>query len=606
MSDLSQMAIGEVKWMKERLRAIVAKHLILPFIKIPATTPEEYSKYRLDKNVPIRMRDGISLYADVYRPPAEGKYPVILVRLPYGKDEAYCMQPAFGRFWAKRGYVYVVQDVRGKFKSEGVMESYGSMVVEGKDGYDTLDWISEQEWCDGNIGMMGFSYFGLTQWAVAHMNHPNLKCIVPGIIDADSYRSTYTGGAFHLQITLGWIAHTVEVQKRRNTHNLDYWHLPLDTADEAAGIHSPAYKDVIGHPTRDEFWLDLSVMEYYADVQIPVLHVGGWYDVYLIGTIDGYLGVSNNSKSQEAREHQWLLIGGLDHEFSPVTSGRIGQLQLGNRKVRNVGGYSKTFWSYDRYQRFFDYWLKRRENGFDETPRIEIFVMGDNQWRFENEWPLARTRFTNYYLHSKGSANTLEGNGILDTNEPGEEPPDTFVYDPDDPVAVTVKVDQWSMARDLKDRTAVEKRDDVLVYSSIMLEKELEITGPMTVTLFAASSAKDTDFTATLGDVFPDGYVHMIQEGIIRASYRDPAKPPTLIEPERVYEYTIDLIGTSYVFKRGHRIRVEISSSNFNRFDRNPNTGDPVGTAVHTVKALQTVYHTLEYPSHITLPIIPR
>ena len=606
MKSLFRSVAGEIKWVAENLSAFVKKYFLLPFIKIPATTPEEYSKYEQVKDVPVTMRDGITLYLDVYKPPIEGKFPVIFVRLPYGKDEAYCMQPAFGRFWAKRGYVYVVQDVRGKFKSEGVMESFGSMVVEGKDGYESLDWIAEQDWCDGNIGMMGFSYYGLTQWAVAHLNHPNLKCVAPAIIDADSYRGTYTQGAFNLQITLPWIVHTVDVQERGNTHKLDFWHLPLKNIDQAAGVHSSEFQDIVGHPTRDDFWLDMSVMESYADFQIPALHIGGWYDVYLLGTIDGFLGVRDSSKSEQARKNQWLLIGGLDHEFSPVTTGRIGQLEVGKKKGPNVGGYSKTFWDYDRYQRFFDYWLKGIDNGLDETPRIELFVMGDNQWRYENEWPLARTQFTKYFFHSNGSANTRHGDGILNTEDPHEESSDAFVYDPANPVSITVEIDQWSMARDLKDRASVEDREDVLVYSSQVLREDLEITGPISVILYAASSAKDTDFTATLVDVFPNGYIHMIQEGIIRASFRNPADPPSHIEPEKVYEYKIDLVATSYVFKSGHQIRLEISSSNFNRFDRNPNTGNPFGTDATTQKAVQTIFHDILHPSHITLPIIPR
>ncbi len=261
-------------------------------------------------------------------------------------------------------------------------------------------------------------------------------------------------------------------------------------------------------------------------------------------------------------------------------------------------------WPPDQFLPFFDYYLKGVDNRLKNEPRIKIFVIGDNQWRYENEWPLARTQYVNYYLHSQGNANDTKG--LLDTNLPGDEGVDKYVYDPEKPIDFTYRSDLWYMAQYLKDRQQVVERPDVLTYTSSIFEKELELTGPIKATLYAASSACDTDFTATLVDIFPNGYAHQIQEGIVRARYRNTGEAPSTIKPGEVYEYTIDLWATSYVVKRGHSLRVEISSSIFNRYDRNPNTGEPFGLAVKPIQASQTVYHTVAYPSHITLPIIPR
>jgi hypothetical protein len=289
------------------------------------------------------------------------------------------------------------------------------------------------------------------------------------------------------------------------------------------------------------------------------------------------------------------LIGPIDHEWTTEYTHKIGKMNIGEKGLE-----------YDILQQFFDYWLKGVDNSFPKTPRVKIFVIGDNEWRYENEWPLARTKYTKYYFHSNGSANTLNGDGVLDTNKPKDEPSDSYVYDPNDPIAISLETYLWELAKYLKDRTSAEKRADMLVYTTSELEEDLEITGPITVTLYATSSAKDTDFTATLVDVFPTGYAHMIQEGIVRARYRNSDRETSLIEPNKMYEYNIDLWATSHVVKKGHKIRVEISSSNFNRYDRNPNTGNNFGTDAETVKATQTVYHDTKHPSHITLPIIPR
>jgi len=571
------------------------KRFHLPNVSLPTSTPNAYEDVKIEENVVVPMRDGINLRANVYRPNVDGKFAVILSRLPYGKDEPYCAMPVHGRYWAKKGYACVMQDVRGKFASDGVFDPF---VNEVNDGYDTLNWIVRQPWCDGNIGMIGESYYGYTQLAVATLDHPNLKCIAPGVASLGIYGSCNYNpddNALSLQ-TFGYWAAEMAVDKiQRHDVALDYWHLPLVTMDEDAGVKSEFFKEMVRYYPGDARWKRTSLQEKLNQIKIPAYHWSGWYDAILHGAIRSWLGIKEKSDSLEARRNQWLAIAPIDHELSPVTTHRIGRIDIGEEA-----------WSYDRLQRFFDYWLKGIDNGFDKTPRVEIFTIGDNKWRYEEEWPLARTKYTKYYFHSKGGANTSKGDGSLDVTKPDDEAADDYVYDPNMPVTIAMEQQYWYLAETLKNRTYVERREDVLVYSTGKLEKDIEITGPINVTLFAASSAKDTDFTATLVDVFPDGYAHMIQEGIVRARYRNSGSEASLLKPGKVYEYKIDLCATSYVVKQGHRIKVEISSSNFNRWDRNPNTGNEYGLDAETVKASQTVYHDKKHPSHITLPIIPR
>ena len=580
-------------WALTRLyEDIYIKYFRLPFESLPTNTPDLFTKVKVEKNVAIPMRDGIKLYANIYKPYVEDRYPVILIRMPYGKDEPYCIMPAYGKYFARKGYICVVQDVRGKYASEGKFEPF---VNEAADGYDTLDWVAEQTWCDGNIGMAGESYYGYTQWAVACLDHPNLKCIAPDETSADIYGTwIYHGNAFCLQ-TMGTWSYQMNARKANNPLRLNYWYLPLITMVEDAGINCEYFKDWIKHPSRDPYWEPINLCQKYNQVKIPVYHMGGWYDAFLADTINSWRAVKEKSDSMEARENQWLLIAPTDHEKTPSDTNKIGRLNIGEEA-----------WSYDRLQRFFDYWLKGIENGFDQTPRVEIFTMGNNEWRYEEDWPPANVEFKNYYFHSNGNANTLKGDGQLNITRPEEEPADSYVYDPDDPVTVSLETELWSMAETLQDRARVEQRADVLVYTASRQEENLEITGPITVTLFAESSAQDTDFVAVLVDVFPDGYTHMIQEGIVRARYRNSDREASLIEPGKIYEYMIDLWSTSYVVKKGHRIRVEITSSNFNRWDRNPNTGHDFGMDAETMKATQKVYHNNQHPSHLTLPVIPR
>ena len=569
------------------------KYFKLPFIKVDNGTPDRYKTISIDKNVTIPMRDGVRLCANIYRPKADGKFPVVLIRLPYGKDEYYCWMPAVGKFYARKGYACVVQDVRGKFSSEG---EFSPLINEIDDGYDTLDWIAKQPWCDGNIGMEGESYYGYTTWAGAVSGHPNLKCIAPMNTAMDFHEAIFQNGAFVLQ-TAGTYPILMNGKTYQNILRLDPWHLPLISMDDTAGIPSPAFDELIEHPFPDEVTERYNLRNKYERFGVPILVMAGWYDVFLETTVGDWQRLREEARGTALEGKQWLVITPMDHESTTEHTHKVGRIDIGDKS-------SQTRWEVK--QAFFDHFLKGIDNGFDKTAPVRIFVVGDNEWRYENEWPLAQTQFAEYYLHSDGKANTLNGTGSLASDLPADELFDTYVYDPTNPVQASHEIDLWYLAAELKDRTPVEQRNDVLVYTSAPLEEDMEITGPISVTLYASSSAVDTDFTAALVDVFPDGYTQMIQEGIQRASWRESGDEPLLIEPGTIYEYTIDVWATSHVIQAGHRIRVEISSSNFDRFARNLNTGKQFGMTSEMVTATQKIYHTAEYPSHITLPVIPR
>jgi putative CocE/NonD family hydrolase len=369
-------------------------------------------------------------------------------------------------------------------------------------------------------------------------------------------------------------------------------HLPLKHLDDEAGIPSPFYKQVLDHPTRDAFWERINRDRHYGAVNIPVLSWGGWYDTFLKGTIEDWLGMMRHP-DPEVRRHQYMILAPTDHELTPWRTGQIGRLSIGG-----------DAWSYDFIARFFDRYLMQMDNGLEDEGRVKLFVMGANTWRDEADFPPARAEATRYYLRSGGHASTTQGDGLLSTDAPTtDEPPDRYIYDPSDPVSLSAQTDLWYLAETLRDRVLIAARPDVLHYTSAPLTAPMEVTGFITMRLWASSSAPDTDFTATLVDVFPDGRLHLVQEGIVRARWRD-GSAPTFLVPGESYPFDIELWATSYVFAAGHRLRVEISSSNFDRYDRNPNTDAPFAEATAAVKAEQRVYHLPGRESYIVLPVV--
>ncbi|MDT8300072.1 MAG: CocE/NonD family hydrolase [Sedimentisphaerales bacterium] len=548
-------------------------------------------------DVKIPMRDGVLLSAHIFLPKAEGKFPVILVRSPYGKGDE---KNGDGLLYGSKGYVFISQDCRGKGASEGEWEPF---LNEDADGRDTQKWILNQPWCNGKIGTSGGSYVGFTQWMPAPNAGEHLKgifCLVPLV---DTYGdAAYIGGAYSLALMMGWGSVVSYRPGEEMTilgwgsgdWNKAYRTLPLREWDRAIDRKVQYLRDWVAHPVFDDYWAKRSVRNRWQDITVPIFTIGGWYDIFAKSVFDHINAVKSTSRSLKARNHQHLLMGPWGHGIS--RDGKVGDLDFGKDSVVNF---------HEIQTKWFDYWLKGNETGGYKWAPFRIFVMGRNQWRDEQEWPLERTRFTPYYFHSGGSANALKGDGRLSTVKPGNESFDRFVYDPNNPVPTLGGCNLVGCPAGPRDQTKAENRNDVLVFTSKELKTDLEVTGPVKVVLYAASSARDTDWTAKLVDVHPDGRPINLCDGIIRARNRESAQNPTLIKPGKIYRYEIDLWVTSNVFLAGHKIRAEISSSNFPRFDRNPNTGAPFGKSAEIIKATQTIYHDLEHTSHILLPVIP-
>lgn len=547
-------------------------------------------------NIMVPMRDGVRLATDVHRPALEGRYPVILMRDPY-ENGTEARWLATARHWVAQGYVFVFQNVRGRIDSEGSFYPY---LAEINDGYDTQEWAGSQSWSNGKVGTVGQSYDASVQWLSAHLRAPALQAMAPRMTPFDYYRDVvYPGGALSLGSRIGWAA----LMGGRTNQNVPFdwarliWHLPLRTMDRALGMDLPYWREWLEHPRHDVYWSPVNVEARLAEMDVPAYSVGGWYDVFLRGTLASYVGMTQQARSERARQGQRLLIGPWPHTSKPAA--KLGELDFGKDSSVDFDAL---------YVPWFAHWLKGENTEYMKGPPIRLFIMGENVWRDEQEWPLARARYTNYYLHSSGKANGIGGDGRLSTAAPAAtEPSDSYVYDPENPVPTVGGSLMFSLTPPGPfDQAAVGSRRDVLVFTTEPLEADTEVTGPITVTLYAASSATDTDFTAKLLDVHPDGKAYNLQDGIIRARYRNSFQKAELVQPGRVYQYTLDLWATSNLFRKGHRIRVDLSSSNFPRFDRNPNTGAEFGSEARLQTANQTIYHDRRHPSHITLPIIPR
>ena len=574
---------------------------------------------KMETNIAVAMRDGVTLYADIYRPDGEGLYPTILQRTPYDKTNSLTNTMLDPIRAAKAGFAVVIQDTRGRHASEGEFYAFRDDI---DDGYDTVEWAAAQPWSNGKVGMYGASYVGATQWLAATSRPPHLVTIVP-TVTASNYHDgwTYQGGAFELGFNMSWtllqltlanfknVSTVQNVPEERRTnliHDVDnmtesFSYLPTKDFPGLDSGLAKYYYDWLAHPDFDEYWKRLSIEEHHSEINVPALHFGGWYDIFLGGTIRNYLGMKKSGANETARNRQRLIIGPWVHGARGTTM--AGQHYFGimaDAAAIDVDGV---------HLRWFDHWLNDANNGSVDDAPVRIFVMGDDAWRDEQEWPLARAVETKYYLHSSGKANSKHGDGSLSTVSPQSEAPDVYLYNPDNPVPTiggALCCNPYFAANGAYDQYAVEERQDVLVYSTPPLEKDTEVTGPVTVTLWASTSTTDTDFTAKLVDVCEDGCARNLTDGIIRARYRDSMSNPTLLEPNRSYCYEIDLWATSNVFKAGHRIRLEVSSSNFPRFDRNTNTGNIIAEDTELRPALQTVFHDVQQASYISLSVVPR
>lgn len=586
----------------------------------------------VENDVPMKTRDGKTLYADIVRPDLPGRFPVLLSRTPYGK--AGSTDPnGPNTFFARYGYVSITQDCRGRFASEG---DYDTIFQEAADGYDAVEWAARLPWSNGRVGTTGQSYLGLTQYLIACNDPmpPSLQVMAPVSASSDYHQSWiyHTGGASLwgwlvpyaifkgrdtlrragrddlIERVLGYLDGEYSMIRRTpfgfnfTTPVTTEWfsHLPISDWADLLAETAPYFADHIAHADDGEYWYRANVNRHAETVTTPMLHVTSWYDIFAEGGPNAYRSVKDNSRFEAARNGQRLIIGPWGHLLPysiPSTKG-AGEADFGPEALIDLN---------QTLLRWFDHWLKDVDNGIMDEPPVTVFTLGENRWQHLADWPPPAMRAVRWFLHSDGSANSLHGDGVLSTVPPGgdEAAEDRFRYDPEDPVpslgGANLIIDMG-----VRDQRPVEERRDVLVFTSEPMERPLEITGPVSVELWASSSAVDTDFTAKLVDVHPDGYAMNLLDGIIRARYRDSASDPELMEPGRPYRFTIDLWNTSNVFLPGHRIRLEISSSNFPRFDRNLNTGAAFGQGTSGPVAHQTVFHTAERPSAVVLPVIPR
>ena len=557
----------------------------------PATGPN----CRIFRNVKVPMRDGVQLATTVYLPRSQDRCPTVLVRTAYNRVGLY------DRFFLEHGMALVVQDCRGRYDSEG---EFYPFVNEPNDGFDTLEWIGRQPWCNGKVGMFGDSYLAATQFYAAAAGGPFLHALNPRFMAGDCWkRAYYCDGAFSLALTWSWLcfetsARTSEAAMMPLLDVAEVLRtLPVVSLDEASGAgRVPYYRDYVTHSSYDAHWQTLSIRDRYHLFTMPVLLTGGWYDNYAAETVANFIGMRQQAATPEIRDSHRMIIGPWTHGINAKSV--LGELDFGEQALSEN----------DATRRWLDCILHAGDPAEFQQAPIRIFVMGLNEWRDEREWPLARTRYLNYYLRA--------GRGLSPEPPSADEAPDRYTYNPEHPVPTlggNHSIGPYNPALyDLAkpgpyDQRSVEARDDVLVYTSDVLEHDLEVTGPVVLKLYAASSARDTDFVAKLTDVHPDGRSMNITEGVIRARFRnDVWGKPKLLEPNRAYEYTLDMQVTSNVFKAGHRIRVDITSSNFPLWDRNLNTGRDPSTGTHMEVANQAIHHDADQPSHIVLPVIHR
>jgi putative CocE/NonD family hydrolase len=596
----------------ERIALFIAMQMLMAWSAAYATEQPYAVVY--ERDVTVKMRDGVTLRADIYRPESLDKFPVLLERTPYDKSGGV----AFGLKAAARGYVVVVQDVRGRYASAGDWYPFKN---ESNDGYDTIEWAAALPYSNGKVGMFGRSYIGATQLLAAIVHPPHLAGICPVTTASDYYNGwTYQGGAFQQWFNESWTSILAQDTLDRALANATnavngIWTTPLSKYPlfnlqqaplqwtEAAQI-APYFLDWLEHPSYDAYWKQISIAEHFSDITVPALHIAAWYDIFLSGSLRNYSGIKTNGGSEDARHQQrlWVIVGG-----HAGNGPQIGDLDFGE---------TSRFDENETTISWYDYLFKSAQNEFASGKPVKLFVLGTNQWRQENEWPLERARNARYFLHSAGRANSLKGNGSLSSVPPGKELPDRYVYDPVQPVPTIggpLCCDREHWEPGPRDQQSVEARADVLVYSTSPLAREMEVTGPISVELYAKSSATDTDFTAKLVDVWPNGFAQNLTDGIVRGRYRDSAETPALMNPGQVYRLTIDLRATSNVFRQGHVVRLEISSSNFPRFDRNPNTGalryPATSVSRHTewvqTSATNTILHDVNHPSALILPVVP-
>ena len=592
---------------RKTTKSIACLFVLIASVSI-AALGQNMPEVLFQRSATMKTRDGVTLRADVYRPAGEGVYPVLLKRTPYDKDN----DAALGRRMAARGYIVVIQDVRGRYASDGEWYPFKHEI---EDGYDAVEWAAALPHSNGKVGMFSGSYVGATQMLAAIGHPPHLAGICP-VVTASNYHEnwTYQGGAFEQWFNESWTSGLAQntlsraVEKSTNAVTgsvvLPLTQYPLFNNLSAAPVGStplqmfaPYFLDWLAHPDYDSYWKQWSIEENFANIQVPSLTIAAWYDIFQGGSLRNYMGLRDHAGNSDARATQRLVV---------AVGGHAGWLE----KVGDVDfGPTAPFDETDVTLEWYDYLFLGKQNRFaDAAHPVHIFVMGKNEWRDEESWPPRQASKTPYPLTSGNHANSASGDGqLLDRMTVATNGKDTYIYDPANPVPTVggpLCCDSAHLAPGPRDQKDVEARDDVMVYSTPPLKQDVEVTGPVTLDLYAASSAVDTDFTAKLVDVWPNGFAQNLTEGIIRARYRDSRSAPSPIVPGQIYEYTVDMWSTSNVFLKGHKIRLEISSSNFPRFDRNLNTGKSAAIDSTFEKATNTIYHDRDHPSALFLPVV--
>jgi hypothetical protein len=567
---------------------------------------EPNNEIHVERNVPVPMRDGTILRADVYRPQAEGRYPVLVGRVGYKlRDWLMDFYTPTGEHYSRRGYVVVWQNVRGTFASEGRFhpfqdDAWGA----NRDGYDTVEWAASQPWSDGKVGMLGASYSGLTQYLTAPTRPPHLEALFVQMGWGSARCDMFRGGVFQLfslpWFPLGIVLHHLQAETapagtapsrtrlERDLEEIESWyrHLPLKSFPPVQGL-ADWFFEWLEHPEDGPYWWPTDFSTRYSEVDVPILHWNGWFDYRSDVTLNSFQGVRAYGRSEHCRDGQRLVIGPWGHLSAPV-----GELDFGPDAVLDADAYRL---------RWYDYWLKGLDNGIMDEPPVRIFLLGANRWLELEDWPPSQVTYRPIYLREgTGRSEASLNNGGLTFEPPTEaERPDSFLYDPQDPVPSLRTFEDPGP----KDHRAVEGL--MLTYTSPPLESDLTVIGPVKAVLFGLSSARDTDWVVRLCDVWPDGRSMWVCDGILRARYRDSFEREELMVPGQMYRFEVDMWATAQVFQAGHRLRVQITSSDFPWYDRNLNTGGPFGEEVHGQAAVNTVFHDTLRPSHVLLPVIP-
>jgi putative CocE/NonD family hydrolase len=544
---------------------------------------------RLIHDLRVPMRDGVELSLDLLRPDLPGPLPVVLIRTPYNKVLSH--GSPLPRLLAERGYIYAFNDCRGRFNSDGVFRPYFD---EAKDGYDTVEWIAAQEWCDGNVGMLGGSYGGQTQWYAASERPSSLKAIVPYCSPPPSMwrNEPIFGGCLGLPAT-EWMAamgrrsfQSAEFLSLFTAHQPYFDALPLATVPEVAGITSEWWDAWMEHPVYDDFWRQ-GAYGNHEELDVAALNITGWWDLNFPGAPINF----ELMKASPAAGRQKLIVGPWPHWVN------------GHRALNGVDFGEHAIIDLEPYVvRFFDRWLRGDRNGIEDEAPVYVFVTGANEWWAVDDWPLPGTEEVPFYFHSRGGANTLVGDGVLSREPPGTEPPDAYRYDPADPVRIL-----WNLHDGPIDERLVTLRDDVLCYTSEPLAEPLDVVGWVRCTLYASSSALDTDWHVRLVDVHPDGSARFLCHGALRARFRESFEEPKLLTPNEPTLFELELDACGVRFLPGHRIRVEVTSSWFTRWDRNLNSGaENVWQDDSIVVADSRVYHQDGLASCVVLPVVRR